>query len=266
MHMGIFHRYHMRQVLGSVLLTVSLSLPWASPAGATIFWDDELESGTGSPFGYLVQIGVASYDTSVKVSGNASMRFYYPPECMIVGDTNPCGGFSMRSHTPTADKYARWYMRLDGAFQVHSVETKLPRSLTSGIHQNQWTFKWGTPLLSDLVLQVPPGNAYQVYSGFTLSPNRWYCIETHEKLNTPGVNDGLIEAWVDGQLVMSHTLGQRQPGDNSLYNQQELFRQAASGYLWYDRFAVGDQRIGCSSSTPKGDTTPPASPTGLAVR
>lgn len=34
-----------------------------------------------------------------------------------------------------------------------------------------------------------------------LRNNRWYSIEQHLKLNTPGKNDGLFEAWIDGHLA-----------------------------------------------------------------
>jgi hypothetical protein len=34
-----------------------------------------------------------------------------------------------------------------------------------------------------------------------LHNNRWYAIEQRVKLNTPGKNDGLFEAWIDGHLV-----------------------------------------------------------------
>lgn len=38
--------------------------------------------------------------------------------------------------------------------------------------------------------------------GFTgLENNRWYCIEQHVKLNSPGKNDGVLRGWVDGTLV-----------------------------------------------------------------
>jgi polysaccharide lyase-like protein/S-layer family protein len=37
----------------------------------------------------------------------------------------------------------------------------------------------------------------------TLSQNRWYCIEGRIGLNTPGANDGIVEAWVDGSLAYS---------------------------------------------------------------
>lgn len=38
------------------------------------------------------------------------------------------------------------------------------------------------------------------YSGF-LDKNKWYCIEQHVKLNTPGKKDGILKAWVDGKIA-----------------------------------------------------------------
>ena len=32
-----------------------------------------------------------------------------------------------------------------------------------------------------------------------LENNRWYCIEQYAKLNTPGVNDGILRGWIDGK-------------------------------------------------------------------
>lgn len=34
-----------------------------------------------------------------------------------------------------------------------------------------------------------------------LKPNQWYCIEQYAKLNTPGQKDGILKAWVDGELA-----------------------------------------------------------------
>jgi len=34
-----------------------------------------------------------------------------------------------------------------------------------------------------------------------ISPNRWYCVEQHIRLNTPGQEDGVLRAWVDGKPV-----------------------------------------------------------------
>ncbi len=47
--------------------------------------------------------------------------------------------------------------------------------------------------------------------GWSLGPsgllhkNRWYSIEQHVKLNTPGKADGVLRAWVDGQLVFERS-------------------------------------------------------------
>jgi len=38
------------------------------------------------------------------------------------------------------------------------------------------------------------------YRGY-LEKNRWYCIEQYLKMNTPGLNDGVMRAWVDGRLA-----------------------------------------------------------------
>ena len=34
------------------------------------------------------------------------------------------------------------------------------------------------------------------YRGY-LRKNQWYCIEQYLKLNTPGVKDGILKAWID---------------------------------------------------------------------
>jgi hypothetical protein len=36
-----------------------------------------------------------------------------------------------------------------------------------------------------------------------LEKNRWYCIEQHVRLNSPGASDGVFEAWVDGELAIA---------------------------------------------------------------
>jgi len=38
-----------------------------------------------------------------------------------------------------------------------------------------------------------------------LENNRWYCLEQYAKMNTPGRNDGILRAWVDGRLAFDKT-------------------------------------------------------------
>jgi hypothetical protein len=42
------------------------------------------------------------------------------------------------------------------------------------------------------------------YKGF-LRKNRWYCVEQYVKMNTPGEDDGIIRAWVDGRPAFEKT-------------------------------------------------------------
>ena len=39
----------------------------------------------------------------------------------------------------------------------------------------------------------------------SLDKGRWYAVETFVKLNTPGVNDGILRGWVDGRLAYERT-------------------------------------------------------------
>jgi hypothetical protein len=41
--------------------------------------------------------------------------------------------------------------------------------------------------------------------GTPLDPGRWYMLEGHVKLNTPGASDGVFEFWLDGVLQASAT-------------------------------------------------------------
>ncbi|MHC4166228.1 MAG: glucuronyl esterase domain-containing protein [Planctomycetota bacterium] len=38
-----------------------------------------------------------------------------------------------------------------------------------------------------------------------LGNNRWYCIEQYARMNTPGKNDGILRAWVDGKPAFEKT-------------------------------------------------------------
>lgn len=38
-----------------------------------------------------------------------------------------------------------------------------------------------------------------------LENNRWYCVEQYAKMNTPGVNDGILRGWIDGRLAFEKT-------------------------------------------------------------
>jgi hypothetical protein len=95
--------------------------------------------------------------------------------------------------------------------------------------------------------------------------NRWYCIESHVRLNDPRQSNGLQEFWIDGQLearrpnldfVRSFT----EFGINAIFF--ENYWNSGSPRVqerYFDNIIVSTQRIGCLASTP------PAPPANLRV-
>ncbi|MDM4015166.1 polysaccharide lyase [Roseiconus lacunae] len=99
-------------------------------------------------------------------------------------------------------------------------------------------------------------NWYWDRGGFPgLERNRWYCIEQYVKLNTPGMNDGVLRAWVDDQLVY-------EKADVRMRHVDELkietvwinvyyggsWTAPADYHLFIDDVAIGRTRIGTSTN------------------
>ena len=266
-------------LLFSVMMIVLSFLPMLSHA--TVFWDDEMESGrTGfQDLSLLMSQGIMAFDTSVKFSGSGSIRLDYPANCepATFGGSG-CGGASIRTVPLTDTLYRRVYFRMSGQgpvvtptgqFQTSiNTFTKMLRTTTNGITRQWWMMGCCTSKNVLVTLEnVPPGGATNKYTSATLADNRWYCIETYEKLNTPGVANGISQAWVDGTQVMNVTnIMYRLAGKNNLWNGVGIFRQTGRGNIWWDRYATGDSRIGCSGTIPSSDATPPTIPSGVSVK
>lgn len=69
----------------------------------------------------------------------------------------------------------------------------------------------GMRAVGSYVYHAGMGTNYGDNWGWNLGPtgllqkNRWYCIEQHVRLNTPGQGDGVLEIWVDGRLAFQKT-------------------------------------------------------------
>lgn len=268
-----------RPILLFLVIITALSFAPMLSHGA-VFWDDEMDEGNTS-FNYPPHFasGAYTYDTSVKVSGTGSIRLHYGPECEIGRRTDvvACGGELSRPFSPTQDVYRRVYFRMSGAgptvsdsgmFETSVVNfTKLLRTTTNGIRRQWWSMGCCTSkrfLLGEE--NMPFAGAVNNFSNFTLTDNRWYCIETHEKLSTPGIPDGIHESWIDGVKVLDkRDYINRVAGSTDLWVRMAIFRQSGRGNIWWDRYAAGDTRIGCLG-TGSPDTSPPAPPQGLIIR
>lgn len=255
---------------------------------AALFWDDEMEQGnTDFSADYMLSTmipsGTMAYDTNVKFSGNGSIRLNFPPACHAGPAKNQCGGSLTRSFPLTDEQWKRVYFRMSGtgpnpspsglfetSLQAFSKLLKGQSNTINGFTSRHW---WtmgccGSKTFMQSLEHVPsPGRATNMFSSITFVDNRWYCIETHEKMNTPGLPDGISEAWVDGVKVVGRTdVIWRQTGINGQWKEFSIIRQEGVGNFWFDRFAAGNTRIGCLGATSASDTTPPGPPQGLHIR
>lgn len=247
-----------------------ITLLSTSDLGATIFWDDEMEAGNT---GYNIsgKSGIMTFDTSVKFSGNGSLRLDYPSECYPdkILQGFQCGGFIDRTFPETSNLYRRFYLNMANAFTVGDTETKIMATYPSGntTFTTWWEFRFGSHEFSAVVSRALDGGSDPYGESGTIPFDQWVCIETHEQLNTPGQANGVYELWVNGTQVLSaRNVKFLVSGDNNRMSINRLYRQVGRGSLWFDRIAVGDSRIGCTGSPGSSTSRPPASPTGLTVQ
>lgn len=135
--------------------------------------------------------------------------------------------FAKRNRTEPEEIYFRYYLRLApdwnplrggkfpgiggtygragwGGRRVDGTDGWSARGLFGGIKSGQ------TPVGFYCYHADMPGkygeNWYWDRNDFAgLKKGRWYCIEQYAKMNTPGVKDGVLKAWVDDRLVYEKT-------------------------------------------------------------
>lgn len=231
--------------------------------------------------------------TDVVHSGTHSLKGTYLTSPCPGGDqTGSCGAWIDRQHPSTTDIYTRfWYYTVGFAYNSAGGGTKhfYHRSNAAAGPENFWVHPWGSREWQANVTSVAGGGANGIQNNpvyyapnlatVPLNDRQWYCIETRYKLNTPGVANGEIDVWVNGTQTMSITgaytnfrsTDPNNTNSSPLFTNDyvRLYTQLGYGTMYYDDFAVGDTRIGCSGTAPAaltGDTTPPAPPIGLVIR
>lgn len=98
------------------------------------------------------------------------------------------------------------------------------------------------------------------------SSGKWYCIEAHVKLNTPGVSDGIFEYWIDNNLEAKRTdlnwVGTWQDyGINAVFF-ENYWNGGAPGerIRYFDNIIISTQKIGCIDNNNKiSNPSPPSS-------
>ena len=89
----------------------------------------------------------------------------------------------------------------------------------------------------------------------SLEQGRWYCIEGYVKMNTPGQNDGVLRAWLNGNRRLNMTSVQYRRAGETNIGVRHMWHNVYFGGSWptpnpltlqYDEVVVSDSgRVGC---------------------
>lgn len=82
--------------------------------------------------------------------------------------------------------------------------------------------KWG----DNLKLQRPDGSPVR------FEPGRWHTIAQLIEINTPGVNNGKMRVWLDGELVLSR--------DDVGFRTEDELEQSGAGAIYFSAFFGGN--------------------------
>lgn len=108
-------------------------------------------------------------------------------------------------------------------------------------------------------------NLYANKAQIPMNDQRWHCVESHVKFNTPNTPDGVAELWIDGTQTLSITNGlwRDSTTTNTAFSYVEVYRQGGDNmYRFEDDYVMATSRVGCSGSPM---SLPPTAPKNLTV-
>ena len=204
-----------------------------------------------------------------------------------IGQALAMGDHDLRNLTSVSEIYFRYYMRPLAGYQFGQEKALTFNRCCAGVGGIYFgTMFWGisnpTPIGYPVFYAVNQGVNLVQNQGQEAGPQapNWYYVEVHLRLNTPGVNDGVLEVWMDncgtngrgctsaGTLRLRYTnVLFRVAGDSSLIGSiwlENWANPASSGEMYYDQLVVATRRVGPMPVA--GSATPPSAPTGLTVR
>ena len=258
-----------------------------------LFFEEDYENA--GEYGSVVPPACPNWNPCVAAdgtthSGTHSLRGAYTLPCgdstaIINGQPSLGCGFDPWDHgfTPTPDVWTRaWYRTHNLNYDTVDSKHFHLGDLTN--YPNCWLETDASSFAARKLMFACQGCAdanYDdclYYGNIATFNDQWYCLETHIRMNTPGVRDGVVEIYIDGNLSLSSG-GVALRGPNNInpagcnpattacnrnftqfsnlrhYVQFALPAAGGTAFLYFDQFAVGDTRIGCAGGG--GDTTPP---------
>ena len=271
-------RYKWRLVV-SLSIIVGLLL-FTIPSHAAVDWDEGFEYANNDAMDAVWSSscpgnGVILFPSTDRAhTGSKSLKEIFRGHQAIAGQSATPGYQSCYkdrnlSAPTTGTLYSRFWFYLQSDFQLDATVTKMtlhPAYASDSYTSMWWAMLWGSPTLS-VGVQKSNGNTENIYGG-NIPHDQWVCIETRLTYATPGVSNGVVQAWINGtQVINSSTVQMDQAGQQSVFRAVRLYTQDGMGTIYYDDYAVSrDTRIGCNGSPTPSDTTPPATPSGFTAR
>ena len=256
---------------GHVLFLLTLL---TDSALAEVINQQEWSSKPGWPWSYTV--GKPSIDNTTNSPSGGALRFTYEAGTY---STSTGGGTATLEAPGHTDLYVGHWMKWSSPFNWNPVATKIDYLAISGPNANGQRDNFaftvrdnGNTLVFTQQLWAAPGtqNRFPNVSSQSFQLNRWYWFEFHVRLNTVGQANGLLEAWVDNKLVMSHNDVTHRTYNSIWGNFQHAAVWGGGGgtisqrqYFWVDHTVISTTRIGMPGGTAPGDTVPPAPPVGV---
>jgi hypothetical protein len=224
----------------------------ARPDGTISRWD-----GPGNPAAMYVTEQTAH-------SGTRSVELKYAE--------GSSGASYMFKHFPGADHvYHRWYQRWSEGFRWEPSGTGLTGLRPYIGYPQFYPFVAGETgklaIQAQVIAEADGGvrNFHQnVGDPVVFQPERWYCIEVFVKLNAPGLPDGELAAWIDGDLKLRYTGRQfrgllpMSPAPPTALIESAFIAGQYGGlspvpqlqFSWHDDHVVSSERIGCVPPIP----------------
>jgi len=258
------HRLLLRAIAIAVAMTTMAVVP-ARSVDAQVIFEDDFEEAIVHPDGTIgLWDGPANpsvmYLTDQLASfGRRSLELSYIPG-------THGSSFSYRLFLGEDQLYVRWYQRWSPGFIWEPAATKmLILRPMGGYPQFYPEVLWANGQLAIQAQVVAEANwdsknFYQnIGEPVVFGTDRWYCIEVFVKLNTPGVADGELAAWIDGDKKLAYT-GREFRGSSPLDPAPSTAMIQAVGlsgyyggvtlvpqqqYSWQDDVVASRQPIGC---------------------
>ena len=193
-----------------VMLALLCTAVAAADASAQILFEDDFEDTVVNPDGTLqAWDGPGNPETmyltgAQAFSGRRSLELKYIPGTF--GASFMYRLFSGRDHM-----YVRWYQRWSPGFIWEPSATKMAILRPMGGYPQFYPqVMWGAGEFAIQAQVIAEANwdsrnfSQNIGDPIRFQSDRWYCIEVFVKLNSPGVADGQLAAWIDGEIKLSY--------------------------------------------------------------